>query len=205
MATAKQKDACDLLDADHKAVKKMFNEFEKLTESRGNTRQKKRMLADQICQELTVHAQIEEEIFYPAIRKAIKDELMMAEAEVEHMSAKDLIAQIQEMEAGDALFDAKVMVLGEYIDHHVKEERNEMFPKARASKVDLVKMRDALQARKEELTAELEEMADDVLFLADGVARWQGGVHELKVTSRQPTLERAIAALLSDRAMLAVA
>ena len=100
MATAKQKDACDLLDADHKAVKKMFNEFEKLTESRGNTRQKKRMLADQICQELTVHAQIEEEIFYPAIRKAIKDELMMAEAEVEHMSAKDLIAQIQEMEAG---------------------------------------------------------------------------------------------------------
>ena len=159
MATAKQKDACDLLDADHKAVKKMFNEFEKLTESRGNTREKKRMLADQICQELTVHAQIEEEIFYPAIRKAIKDELMMAEAEVEHMSAKDLIAQIQEMEAGDALFDAKVLVLGEYIDHHVKEERNEMFPKARASKVDLVKMRDALQARKEELTAELEEMA----------------------------------------------
>ncbi|MBW8371892.1 MAG: hemerythrin domain-containing protein [Thiobacillus sp.] len=159
MATAKQKDACDLLDADHKAVKKLFNEFEKLTESRGNTREKKRMLADQICQELTVHAQIEEEIFYPAIRKAVKDELMMAEAEVEHMSAKDLIAQIQEMEAGDALFDAKVTVLGEYIDHHVKEERNEMFPKARASKVDLVKMRDALQARKEELMAELEQMA----------------------------------------------
>ncbi len=159
MATAKQKDACDLLDADHKAVKKLFNEFEELTESRGNTREKKRMLADHICQELTVHAQIEEEIFYPAIRKAIKDELMMAEAEVEHMSAKDLIAQIQEMEAGDALFDAKVLVLGEYIDHHVKEERNEMFPKARASKVDLVKMRDALQARKEELMAELEQMA----------------------------------------------
>ncbi|MDZ7594470.1 MAG: hemerythrin domain-containing protein [Thiobacillus sp.] len=159
MATAKQKDACDLLDADHKAVKKMFNEFEKLTESRGNTRDKKRMLADQICQELTVHAQLEEEIFYPAIRKAIKDELMMNEAEVEHMSAKDLIAQIQEMEAGDAHFDAKVLVLGEYIDHHVKEERNEMFPKARASKVDLVKMRDALQARKEELMAEIEEMA----------------------------------------------
>jgi hemerythrin superfamily protein len=159
MATAKQKDACDLLDADHKAVKKMFNEFEELTESRGNTREKKRMLADHICRELTVHAQIEEEIFYPAIRKAIKDELMMSEAEVEHMSAKDLIAQIQEMEAGDALFDAKVLVLGEYIDHHVKEERNEMFPKARASRVDLLKMRDALQARKEELMAELEQMA----------------------------------------------
>jgi hemerythrin superfamily protein len=159
MTTAKQKDACDLLDADHKAVKKMFTEFEELTESRGNTLEKKRLLADKICLELTVHAQIEEEIFYPGIRKAIKDELMMNEAEVEHMSAKDLIAQIQEMEAGDALFDAKVLVLGEYIDHHVKEERNEMFPKARASKVDLVKMRDALQARKEELMSELEEMA----------------------------------------------
>lgn len=154
-----QKDACDLLDADHKAVKKMFTEFEELTEARGNTREKKRQLVEKICLELTVHAQIEEEIFYPGIRKAIKDELMMNEAEVEHMSAKDLIAQIQEMETGDALFDAKVLVLGEYIDHHVKEERNEMFPKARASKVDLVKMRDALQTRKEELMSELEEMA----------------------------------------------
>ena len=151
MTTAKQKDACDLLDADHKAVKKMFNEFEELTESRGNTREKKRQLADKICQELTVHAQIEEEIFYPAIRKAIKDELMMNEAEVEHMSAKDLIAQIEEMDASDPMFDAKVTVLGEYIDHHVKEERNEMFPKARATKVDLVKVRKQLEARKEEL------------------------------------------------------
>lgn len=154
MSTAKQKDACDLLDADHKAVKKMFKEFEELTESRGNTREKKRRLAERICQELTVHAQIEEEIFYPAIRKAIKDDLMMREAEVEHMSAKDLIAQIEEMDASDPMFDAKVTVLGEYIDHHVKEERNEMFPKARATKVDLVKMRGALEARKEELMGE---------------------------------------------------
>ncbi|MDO9635980.1 MAG: hemerythrin domain-containing protein [Thiobacillus sp.] len=159
MATAKQKDACDLLDADHKAVKKMFNEYEALTESRGYTREKKRRLAEKICQELTVHAQIEEEIFYPAIRKAVKDELMMGEAEVEHMSAKDLIAQIQQMDAGDPLYDATVTVLGEYIDHHVKEERNEMFPKARATKVDLVKMRDALQSRKEELMGGLEQAA----------------------------------------------
>lgn len=151
MTTAKQKDACDLLDADHKAVKKLFKEFEELTESRGNTREKKRRLAQRICQELTVHAQIEEEIFYPAIRKAIKDDLMMNEAEVEHASAKDLIAQIEHMDAADAKFDAKVTVLGEYIDHHVKEERNEMFPKARATKVDLVKLRQQLEARKEEL------------------------------------------------------
>lgn len=159
MATARQKDACDLLDADHKAVKKMFKEFEELTEARSSSREKKRLLAEKICLELTVHAQIEEEIFYPAIRKAIKDELMMNEAEVEHTTAKDLIAQIQGMEPGDPLYDAKVLVLGEYIDHHVKEERTEMFPKARASKVDLVKMRETLQARKEELMAELEGLA----------------------------------------------
>lgn len=159
MPTAKQKDACDLLDADHKAVKKMFTEFEALTEARGSAREKKRQLAEKICLELTVHAQIEEEIFYPGIRKAIKDDLMMNEAEVEHTTARDLIAQIQAMQPGDPLFDAKVLVLGEYIDHHVKEERNEMFPKARASKVDLVKMRDSLQARKEELMAELEQIA----------------------------------------------
>lgn len=155
-ATAKKKDACDLLDADHKAVKKMFMEYEELTEAGGNTKEKKRVLAERICNELTVHAQIEEEIFYPAIRKAIKDELMMNEAQVEHTSAKDLIAQIQSMTPADAMFDAKVTVLGEYIDHHVKEERTEMFPKARASKVDLVAMREVLQNRKEELMAELE-------------------------------------------------
>lgn len=155
-ATAKKKDACDLLDADHKAVKKMFMEYEELTQAGGNTKEKKRMLAEKICNELTVHAQIEEEIFYPAVRKAIKEELLMNEAQVEHTSAKELIAQIQSMSPGDAMYDAKVTVLGEYIDHHVKEERTEMFPKARASKLDLIKMRDALQARKEELMAELE-------------------------------------------------
>ena len=158
MATTKMKDACDLLDADHKAVKKMFTDYEALTEAKGNTRNKKRALADQICNELTVHAQIEEEIFYPAIRKPVKDDMMMNEAEVEHAGAKDLIAQIQGMDVSDPMFDAKVKVLGEYIDHHVKEERGEMFPKARATKVDLVKLRDQLQMRKEELMAELEGM-----------------------------------------------
>ena len=158
MAATKMKDACDLLDADHKAVKKMFNDYEELTEAKGNTREKRRALAENICNELMVHTQIEEEIFYPAIRKPVKDDMMMNEAEVEHTSAKDLIAQIQGMDISDPMFDAKVKVLGEYIDHHVKEERNEMFPKARATKVDLVKLRDQLQMRKEELMAELEGM-----------------------------------------------
>ena len=159
MATATQKDACDFLDADHKAVKKLFTEYEELAEARGSSREKKRQLAERICREVTVHAQLEEEIFYPAVRKALKEDLMMDEADVEHANAKELIAQIQDMTPGDTLYDAKVMVLGEYIDHHVKEERNEMFPKARTSKVDLVKMRATLQGRKEELMADAEALA----------------------------------------------
>ena len=151
------KDACDLLDADHRAVKKMFKEFEELTQSRAKgAAQKKLDLARQICQELTVHAQIEEEIFYPAMREAIKDTDMLDEAEVEHQSAKDLIAQIEGESQADDMFDAKVKVLGEYIDHHVKEERNEIFTKARsARKLDLIAMREELEARKEELMSEM--------------------------------------------------
>lgn len=159
MATTQSKDACDLLDDDHKAVKKMFQAYGDLVEPPGSTKKpaldKKRELANKICFELTVHTKLEEEIFYPPVRKAIKDELLMNEAVVEHEGAKALIAQIQSMDPADAMFDARVTVLGEYVDHHVKEERTEMFPKARASKVDLVKMRDALQARRVELIADL--------------------------------------------------
>ena len=157
MATRAAKDACDLLDADHKNVQKMFKEFEELTKSRGRgAAQKKMDLARQICTELTVHAQIEEEIFYPALREAIKETDMLDEAEVEHQSAKELIAQIEQAGDADDMFDAKVKVLGEYVNHHIKEEKGEMFPKARsARKLDLVAMRDELEARKEELMAEM--------------------------------------------------
>lgn len=151
------KDACDLLDADHKAVKKMFEEFRTLSEGRGRSTAKKRELAQRICTELLVHTQIEEEIFYPAARGAIKDNALMNEAMVEHASAKDLIEQIQNMDEADELFDARVLVLGEYIDHHVKEERNELFPKVRQSRLDLVGMREELEARKEELMNSSEE------------------------------------------------
>ena len=153
-------DACSLLDADHRNVKKMFKEYEKLTESKAaSATQKRRDLAMQICQELTVHAQIEEEIFYPTLREVLKNDLdLLDEAEVEHGTAKDLIAEIQQAQEIDGKFDAKVIVLGEYIDHHVKEERNEIFVKARAAHgLDLVGMREQLAARKEELMAQ--EMA----------------------------------------------
>ena len=155
-SSQRQKDVCDLLDADHKAVKKMFKDFDALCESRARNAPQMRLdLAREICSELTVHAQLEEELFYPALRDAIKETDLIAEAEVEHQTAKDLIAQIQAAETADETFDAKVKVLGEYIDHHVKEERNEIFPKARAArKLDLVALRDEVAARKQELMDE---------------------------------------------------
>lgn len=158
--TTRAPDACTLLDTDHRNVKKLFKEYETLMESRARSAaQKKRQLADRICRELTAHAQIEEEIFYPALRGAIKDMDLLNEAEVEHGTAKDLIAQIESGDENDEKFDAKVIVLGEYVDHHVKEERNEIFVKARSSKLDLVEMRAQLEARKEELMGELSEAA----------------------------------------------
>jgi hemerythrin superfamily protein len=152
-----EQDACSLLDTDHRNVKKLFKAYEELTKSKAaSSAQKKRDLANEICMELTVHAQIEEEIFYPGLREAIKETDLLEEAEVEHASAKDLIAQIQEATDIDDKFDAKVTVLGEYIDHHVKEERTQIFVKARAARgLDLVAMREQLEARKEELMAEL--------------------------------------------------
>ncbi|NML62909.1 hemerythrin domain-containing protein [Massilia sp. RP-1-19] len=143
-------DAIALLIADHKKVKDLFEKFDKLSD---RSKVNKKKIADQICMELTVHTQVEEEIFYPAVREPIKDDDLMDEAVVEHASAKDLIAQIGEMDPGDDLYDAKVKVLSEQIEHHVKEEEGEMFPKVRKTKVDLVALGEQMAARKEELMA----------------------------------------------------
>ena len=148
-------DATALLIKDHKDVKALFKRYQKLmkAEADGSERQE---LATRICQMLTVHATIEEEIFYPAVREADVDEDMLDEAEVEHASAKDLIAQIRSMGPDDDLYDAKVTVLGEYIDHHVQEEEGEMFPKARRAKVDMEGLMNRLQERKTALMGEMQ-------------------------------------------------
>jgi hypothetical protein len=144
-------DATTLLMKDHKDVKALFRRYDRLTkaEAGGDERQR---LATQICEMLTAHATVEEEIFYPAVRGAGVDSDLLDEAEVEHASAKDLIAQIRSMGPDDDLYDAKVSVLGEYIDHHVQEEEGEMFPKARRAKVDLEGLVEPLKRRKAELT-----------------------------------------------------
>jgi hemerythrin-like domain-containing protein len=148
-------DAITLLTTDHAKVKKLFKEFESLKEGDGADKDKS-ALVTQICNALKVHAEIEEEIFYPAVRKAIEDGDLMDEALVEHAGAKELIAQLEDMSAGDELYDAKVTVLGEQIQHHVKEEEGEMFPKAKKAKVDGEALGVQMAERKAELMAELE-------------------------------------------------
>lgn len=147
---AKHDDAISLLTEDHKKVKKLFKSYEQC--SKKDDVEGKLEIARQIFEELTIHTMIEEEIFYPAARAAIKDDDMLNEAKVEHATAKDLIAQLEEMDGDDPLYDAKITVLSEYIDHHVKEEESEMFPKAKKAKMDLEGLGVQMLERKEELT-----------------------------------------------------
>jgi len=145
-------DATTLLAKDHRDVRALFKRYEKMAKAEAQATERQQ-LVQQICQMLTVHTQIEEEIFYPALRQNQVDEDLMDEAQVEHASAKDLIAQIQSMNPEDDLYDAKVTVLGEYVNHHVEEEEGEMFRKAQRAKVDLVGLAQELKTRKEALMA----------------------------------------------------
>lgn len=151
--------ALELLRQDHAEVAKMFKEFEAGKEDMDED--EKEALATKICDALTVHATIEEEIFYPAVRPEIDDDELMDEAEVEHGSLKELIGKIQEEGPGAELFDAYVKVLGEYVTHHVKEEEGEMFKEVEDSEVDLEELGSQMQARKLELTAENDDDSDD--------------------------------------------
>ena len=158
MAKSKAKeggaDAIALLKQDHDNVRKAFKEFEKLDhEDTAAVRE----LVTQVCAELKVHTSIEEEIFYPAVRAAIEDEDLMNEAEVEHSSAKDLIEQLEGMDAEDPMYCAVFTVLCEYVEHHAKEEETEMFPAARKAKVDLDALGTEMKARKDELMGQVQQ------------------------------------------------
>ena len=146
-------DAVALLKQDHHEVQVLFDQYDELAEADDTPDEQKQQLAEQICAMLTVHAQIEEEIFYPAARESLDEPDLIDEANVEHATAKDLIAQIQDGSPDEELYDAKVKVLGEYIRHHVKEEEGEMFPKLK--KADMDDLGTQMAQRKEELMAEV--------------------------------------------------
>ena len=151
------KDACQLLDADHLAVKHLFVEYARLAVApeADATAGERTALAMKICDELTVHAQIEEEIFYPALREALPDASgLVEEATEEHQEAKQLIADIRALGKANPAMDTLVAELNGAIEHHVKEERDELFPKARAAPdLDLVVLGEQLRERQQELQA----------------------------------------------------
>ena len=137
-----------MLRADHKRVSELFAEYDKTRSDR-----KKKDLVSTICTELSVHAQVEEEIFYPAVKRALRDKELVPEATVEHATLKDLIAQVDGITPDGEMFDAKVKVLSEYVKHHVKEEQTEMFPKAKKTNLDMLALGAQMASRKSELLA----------------------------------------------------
>jgi hemerythrin superfamily protein len=159
MSTLFQTDAIELLTQDHREVSELFEKYEEMVEEDAG-QEIKGDLAALICHMLTVHTTIEEEILYPAARSVLEDEGMIDEAYVEHQAAKDLIEQILAMDPSDELYDAKVKVLGEQIDHHVAEEEDKLFPELEESGMDLDSVGAELSVRKEELMAAIDDEAE---------------------------------------------
>lgn len=159
--------AIELLEVDHRKVEALFEQYEA---QKDGDEDAKRGIAGRICGELTVHAQVEEEIFYPWLRENLdEDDMeMLEEAYVEHAGAKDLIAQIESADEVDEAYDAKVKVLAEYIKHHVKEEENEIFAEVREMSEELDELGQQMQARKTELMEELGIENEELLAGARG-------------------------------------
>lgn len=163
-----KKNAIDILTNDHTEVKKLFKQFKQLMEDDA-TPAEKSAIVKQACKALLVHAQIEEEIFYPAVRSATRDDDLMDEAKVEHQGAKELCEQLLDMMPGEELYDAKFIVLSEQVKHHIREEETEMFPEAKKAKVDLERLGRQMDKRKTELEDEMgiaEIDMDDVSMMS---------------------------------------
>ena len=141
-------DAIALLKADHRAVEKLFGQFEKAKDD-----DRRKALADKICLELRLHMQIEEQIFYPVSREYLKNDDIVDEAVVEHAAARDMMDEIEAMQPGEDLYDAKMTVLEEQIEHHVEEEEEDYFPKVRKTDMDLKAVGTRMAALKEQLMA----------------------------------------------------
>lgn len=143
-------DPISMLTDDHRKVQKLFKQFEKLEDDG-----EKETLARHICAELKVHTTLEEEIFYPFARECLDEQDLLDEAQVEHTSAKELIEKIEGGQPSSDLYDAQVKVLGEYVNHHIREEEGELFPKLGKFRAELEVPGVAMMERKEELMAEM--------------------------------------------------
>lgn len=154
-AKTSSEDALHLLAEDHKRIIEMFDEFEQLRAENSEDEDALQQLVESACTELTIHAQAEEEVFYPVAREAIDDMDLLDEAEVEHAAARQLITELAAMQPSDDLYAAKFKVLGEYVKHHIHEEEKELFPKMKKAEIDLVELGEEIRERKLELLDEL--------------------------------------------------
>jgi hypothetical protein len=157
--TSAREEVLSALKEDHKRVKKAFKAFEKLDPDKDS--EECATLVEQTCAELKLHTEIEEEILYPAAREALPEADLVDEAEVEHMTAKQLIEQLEGMTPDDEKYRATFTVLGEYVQHHVKEEEGEMFPQLEDAKIDWQDVQTRILQRREELAAELMPASED--------------------------------------------
>ncbi|MFZ6876376.1 hemerythrin domain-containing protein [Undibacterium sp. Di27W] len=155
MSKPAHQDAISLLEADHREAEDLFAQYEKAKDAEKT--EEKFEIARKVCAALLIHMQVEETIFYPAARAALDEEGddLLNEAEVEHNGAKDLIKQLGETKPDDPMFDAKVKVLSEQIEHHVDEEENELFPKLKKTDLDLDSLGDEMAQAKEDLKEQL--------------------------------------------------
>lgn len=156
-STRSRKDAFALLQEDHKSVQKAFRQFSRMDHEEDT--EAMRALVEETCHALEVHTTLEEELFYPALREMIAEDQadLLEEAEVEHGSAKQLIAALQELQPGDPKYVATFTVLGEYVKHHIEEEESEIFKQARKAKLDVEALGEEMRARREALMGEGEE------------------------------------------------
>ena len=158
-------DAIDLLDADHLAVHALFQSYRELARTRAGALQR-RALAEQICMELTIHARLEEELFYPAVREGLNDDDLLDEAEEPHAGQRELIVQILSGSPDDPLYDARMAALADYVERHVRQEREQVFNRALASPLDLQALGRSIAVRKEELHAVSDALREDALASA---------------------------------------
>jgi hemerythrin-like domain-containing protein len=189
------------LKADHKRAKRAFKEAEQLDADEDGEELK--AIVDQTCAELEVHARLEEEVFYPAAREALKEEDLVDEAEVEHESAKELIAKLRAMGPDDEKYQATFKVLGEYVNHHIKEEENEMFPGLEGrSGVEWESVQEEMQTSRQKLTDEMGLMTDvEEPDAADATGRSgrSGGTRGSSSARRPPSEERPQASGRRDK------
>jgi hemerythrin superfamily protein len=158
-------DAIDLLDADHLAVHGLFASYRELVRTHAPAL-KRRALAEEICMELTIHARLEEELFYPAVREALQADELVDEAEDQHGRQREFVAQILASAPEDQLYDAKVSVLADYVEQHVRQEREQVFNRVLAARVDLQSLGRMIKVRKEELRTVAEALREDALASA---------------------------------------